>query len=165
MSTYHTSVLVEEVIEGLNIEPGKKYIDTTFGGGGHAKKILEKGGIVLGIDTDSDAIARVEHSTNLTVVKGNFRNIKEIAQTNGFDSVSGILMDLGVSSYQFDTPEKGFSYRFLESPLDMRLDQTQGITAAEYIKSASEEDLYEIFTKFGEEERAQIGRASCRERV
>ncbi len=155
MSTYHTSVLVEEVIEGLNIEPGKKYIDATYGGGGHAKKIREKGGIVLGIDTDSDAISRVEQTTNLTVVKGNFRDIREIAQTNGFEQVSGILMDLGVSSYQFDTPEKGFSYRFLESPLDMRLDQTQGMTVAEYIKGAPEEELYEIFTKFGEEERAR----------
>ncbi len=155
MSTYHTSVLVEEVIEGLNIEPGKKYIDATFGGGGHAKKILERGGIVLGIDADSDAINRVEPHPNLSVVKGNFRDIKDIALKNGFSTVSGILMDLGVSSYQFDTPEKGFSYRFLESPLDMRLDQTQGITVAEYIKGAPEEELYEIFTKFGEEERAR----------
>ncbi len=155
MSTYHTPVLVEEVIQGLHIISGKKYIDATYGGGGHAKEIVKGGGMVLGIDADEDAVNRVELQDNLLVVHGNFREIVNIAQQNGFDQVSGILMDLGVSSFQLDTPEKGFSYRFLESPLDMRLDQTRGQTAAEYINSAPENELYEIFTKYGEEERAR----------
>ena len=155
MSTYHTPVLVEEVITGLHIVSGKKYIDATYGGGGHTREIIQRGGIVLGIDADEDAVKRVDTHKDLVVVHGNFRNLASLAVQNGFDQVSGILMDLGVSSFQLDTPEKGFSYRFLESPLDMRLDQTQGQTAAEYINSAPEHELYEIFTKYGEEERAR----------
>lgn len=166
MNSYHTPVLMEEVLEGLAVETGKLYIDATLGGGGHTLELVKRGGIVLGIDADSDAI---EHATtrleaegkeqdwkgSWTLVQGNFRDIGTIARTHGFAEVSGILMDLGVSSFQLDTAEKGFSYRFLEGPLDMRLDRSQGETASEYIKSASEEDLYEIFTKYGEEERSR----------
>lgn len=166
MSTYHTPVMVREVLEGLNVQPGEKYIDATLGGGGHTWEIVKQGGIVLGIDADTDALVHAQErletekremptSGSWKLVQGNFRDIQHIAKENGFEKVSGILMDLGVSSYQLDTPEKGFSYRFLDGPLDMRLDRTQGETVAEFIKSASEEELYEIFTKFGEEERAR----------
>ena len=166
MSTYHTSVLVEEVIEGLQIKPRERYIDATLGGGGHTWEIVKRGGIVLGIDADSDAIVNAQRHLesgassvagigSWTLVQGNFRTMRVIAQEQGFGKVSGILMDLGVSSFQIDTPDKGFSYRFLDAPLDMRMDRTQGETAEEFIKSASEEELYEIFTKYGEEERAR----------
>lgn len=166
MSTYHTPVLVREVLEGLDVKPGEKYIDATVGGGGHTWEMVKRGAVVLGIDADTDALGHandrletekrgVPTEGSWKLVQGNFRDIVRIAKEHGFDEVSGILMDLGVSSYQLDTPDKGFSYRFLDGPLDMRLDRSQGETVAEFIKSASEEELYEIFTKFGEEERAR----------
>ena len=166
MSTYHTPVLVDEVVTGLAIRAGERYIDATLGGGGHTWEIVKRGGIVLGIDADRDALTTAQkhlefgcqaeqREENWTLVQGNFREIEEIAKTNGFTNVSGVLMDLGVSSYQLDTATKGFSYRFLDSTLDMRFDPEKGESAADVLKSATEEELYEIFTKFGEEERAR----------
>lgn len=153
MNVFHTPVLLKEVIEALKIEKGKKYIDATFGGGGHFAEIVRRGGIVLGIDQDRDAVRG-------SVVWGNFRNIEKIAKENGFESVNGILFDLGVSSHQLDTPGRGFSYRFTNAPLDLRLDQTKGVTAAQLVNQASTEELYEIFARFSEEELARpIARA------
>jgi 16S rRNA (cytosine1402-N4)-methyltransferase len=163
ISSYHEPVLTAEVLKQLNIIPGKFYIDGTLGGAGHTVEILKRGGIVLGIDTDADALAFVQEKfeilnskfkKNLRLVQGNFRNIEEIAKREGFTQVDGVLLDLGVSSHQLDTPARGFSYRFADSPLDLRLHQEGGDTAAELVQSISEQEAYEIFATFGEEERA-----------
>jgi 16S rRNA (cytosine1402-N4)-methyltransferase len=146
MPYYHTPIMVKEAMEGLQVASGKRFIDATYGGGGHTKAIRESGGVVLGIDTDPDAGAQV---------RGNFRDIKKIAQEQGFEAVDRILFDLGVSSHQLDTATRGFSYRFEEAPLDLRLNQNEGITAAEYLQTVSENELYEILATFGEEEHSR----------
>jgi 16S rRNA (cytosine1402-N4)-methyltransferase len=138
--------MVKEVAQGLQAAPGKRFIDATYGGGGHTKAIRGLGGIVFGIDTDPDAKAQV---------LGNFKDIAGIAKKHGFESVDGILFDLGVSSHQLDTAERGFSYRFEDAPLDLRLNQTEGISAAEYLQTVSENELYEILATFGEEEHSR----------
>lgn len=158
MSEFHTPVMLPEVIEGLRIEPGKKYIDATVGGGGHGVEIVRRGGMLLGIDADQEAIdfARktFKAEKNWKLIKGNFRDIEKIAKENGFNEVDGIVFDLGVSSHQLDMPERGFSYRFTDAPLDLRMDQTRGEMAAQLVNRASAEELYEIFTRFAEEELA-----------
>ena len=167
MKFSHTPVLLTEAIDYLEVEQGKKYIDATVGGGGHFVEIVRRGGRVLGIDADVDAIVaakeriRVElpeakQGRDWVLVKDNFRNMSAIAKAHGFEGVDGILMDLGVSSYQLDTPERGFSYRFADGPLDMRLDRESETSARTVVSSASESELYEILAKFGEEERAGI---------
>ena len=164
MNNYHTPVLVEEVLDGLNVKSGKRYIDATVGGAGHGVEIIKRGGILLGLDVDRDAVEETRKIFNFQfslfkegsewkIVQGNFRDIERIAKESGFSSVDGVLFDLGVSSYQLDTPGRGFSYRF-DAPLDLRLNQGEGESAAAYINKASKEQLYEIFAKFGEEERA-----------
>ncbi len=176
MSDYHTPVLVAQVAEGLQVTPGKKYIDATLGGGGHSWEIIKRGGILLGIDTDAEALAaakeelriknkELEDKENWKIVQGNFRDIEKIATENGFTEIDGVLFDLGVSSHQLDTKERGFSYRFGDAPLDLRLNQNIGITAADYIKTATEDDVYETIGTYGEEERARaIARAIIRAR-
>ena len=144
---YHTPIMVEEVLEGLQVAPGKRFIDATYGGGGHASEIVRRGGEVLGIDVDPD--------TGPHAVHGNFRNIEEIAKKEGFSEVDGILFDLGVSSHQLDTGDRGFSYRFVDAPLDLRFNQNEGETAAELLKRVSEDELYEILATFGEEEHSR----------
>lgn len=147
--------MVREALSGLNVREGGKYIDATFGFGGHSREIEQLGGRVLGIDRDPDTDA----------VHGNFRDIEKIAKEHGFDEVDGILFDLGVSSHQLDTPERGFSFRYPDAPLDFRMDPGQGTPASEYIRSLSEQELYEIFATYGEEELARpIARAICRTR-
>ncbi len=156
MSDYHTSVLLKETLEGLSITPGKKYIDATLGGGGHASEIVKLGGIVLGIDTDREAIEEAKRiGKEFTLVQGNFRDIETIAKEHGFEKADGILFDLGVSSHQLDEADRGFSYRFGDAPLDLRLNQTEGKSAAEYLKLVSENELYETLATYGEEERAR----------
>lgn len=157
----HTPVLINESVEFLQIQQNHKYIDATLGGGGHTQRILEQGGYVLGIDQDIDAIQYVEtrleshvKSNQLTVVKGNFKYIQLLAKENGYDNVSGILFDLGVSSYQMDSNTRGFSVK-RNAPLDMRMDANSNITAQDIINSYSENDLVEIFQKYGEEEQAK----------
>lgn len=165
---YHEPVLTQEVTDALNVTAGKRYIDATLGGGGHATQIVKRGGILLGIDTDDEAIefARARLSevgradalaegNRWKAVQGNFRDIEEIARKNGFSEADGILFDLGVSSHQLDTKERGFSYRFTDAPLDLRLNQAQGETAAQLVNRISESELYEILATFGEEERAR----------
>lgn len=150
----HTPVLVREVLSGLSVHKGGKYIDATFGFGGHSKEIKRLGGVILGIDVDLDTDA----------VHGNFRDIERIAKENGFEKVDGILFDLGVSSHQLDTPQRGFSYRY-DGPLDLRFDKRQRLTARDIINTSSEEELYEIFARFGEEQLAgTIARALVRAR-
>ncbi|KKQ34423.1 MAG: Ribosomal RNA small subunit methyltransferase H [Microgenomates group bacterium GW2011_GWA2_37_6] len=157
---YHKSVLLQEVIEGLKVKSGQKYIDATLGGGGHASSIIEKGGLVLGIDADSEAIEFAEKLKaqnlklkTLRTARGNFRNIDKIARENGFDKVCGILFDLGLSSYQIDEPKRGFSY-LKSGPLDMRMDQGLGVKASDLLNALGKRELYEIFKKLGEEHHA-----------
>jgi len=165
MNNFHTPVLLKEVIEYLEVLPGKKYIDATMGGGGHGFEILKLGGIVLGIDVDQEAISyivrrwKVEsrrwniNEDNLILVRGNFRDIDKIARLHDFGKVSGILFDLGVSSYQLETPWRGFSFQ-REGPLDMRMDPSASsgqATAADLINGLNKGELYELFTKLGEE--------------
>ncbi len=152
MNTFHHPVMLKEVLEGLAVRKGKKYIDATIGGGGHAGEIIKNGGILLGIDQDQEALDFVK---NGNLVYGNFRDIEKIAQENGFDEVDGILFDLGVSSHQLDTPGRGFSFRFPDAPLDLRMDPGQGIPASEKIRHLSREELYEIFATYGEEKLAR----------
>lgn len=176
MTFYHTPVLLHEVIADVNIRSGMRIIDATLGGGGYAWEIIRNGGVLLGIDADQDAIAYTKEALreksvelrikeNWKIVQGNFRDIGTIAKNNGFETVDGIVFDLGVSSHQLDTPHKGFSYRFADAPLDMRLGANQKRTAAMLVNSATEEELYEIFATYSEEQRARtIAHALVRSR-
>lgn len=155
MSDYHKSVLLQEVIDGLFVQSGKKYIDATLGAGGHTFAIAEKGGLVLGIDQDSDAIAYVEEklkdqNAKVKVVQGNFAQLEQIAKENGFEQVAGILFDLGVSSHQLDDAKRGFSF-MQEAPLDMRMNTTTGVTAKDLVNGLTKGELMQLFTKYGEE--------------
>ncbi len=171
MSSTHISVLKTEAVDALQVKAGGRYIDATLGGAGHTIEIAKKGGLVLGIDTDTQALEIAKENlttagvTGWTLAKGNFRDIEQIAKDNGFEKVDGILFDLGVSSFQLDTPERGFSYRFTDAPLDLRMNQSSGGTASELVNSNSEEELYEIFATYGEEQFSRdISRAICRAR-
>lgn len=166
MSFYHEPVMLREVLDGLQIIAGKKYIDATVGGGGHGIEILKLGGNLLGIDADCEAIeftrkkwevgsGKRDNTKKWKLVQGNFKDIEKIAKENGFGEVEGVLFDLGVSSHQFDTEERGFSYRFNQAPLDMRFDLRDSLTAGDIVNTKKEEELYEIFAKFGEEERSR----------
>lgn len=122
MSNYHTSVLLKEAVEALSVTKDGKYIDCTLGAGGHAVEIINRGGIVLGIDLDSDALEYVKENHKLQITnhklilaQGNFKNIDKIANENKYEKVNGILFDLGVSSHQLDTPERGFSFLKMRS--------------------------------------------------
>ncbi len=167
MNNYHQSVLLKEAITGLRVEKNKEYIDATVGGGGHSFEILRMQGIVLGIDVDQEALEHINKfgkPENLTLARGNFRDIDKIAADTNFDKVAGIIFDLGVSSHQIDTPTRGFSFQN-EGPLDMRMDQELGVRALDLIKILTKGELYEIFTKLGEESRAwEISNAIVRAR-
>lgn len=154
---HHLPVLLKEVIDNLAIKKGQKYIDATLGGGGHTGEIVKRGGIVLGIDQDKEAVEEVRASLQLPIsnsqlvtILGNFGEIERIAKENGFGSVSGILFDLGMSSFQIDASGRGFSF-LKDEPLDMRMGDTE-LTAKEIINTYSQEKLYDIFSKLGEEE-------------
>jgi 16S rRNA (cytosine1402-N4)-methyltransferase len=176
MQTGHIPVMLEEVLKFLQPRAGGLYVDGTLGGGGHAEAILERsapGGKVLGVDSDAQALARVERRLTtavqdgrLVLVHGNFAELARIVDEAGFvSSVDGVLLDLGFSSYQMDDPERGFSFS-ADGPLDMRLDQTQELTAADLINSASEQELADIFWRYGEETRSrQIAWRIVRERA
>jgi 16S rRNA (cytosine1402-N4)-methyltransferase len=171
MSLYHTPVLLKEVLTGLHVKPGAKYIDATVGGGGYAKEILNLGGKLLGIDADQEAIIQTTKElenypkSDYRLVWGNFRNLEEIARENEFVNVAGILFDLGISSHQIDDAKRGFGYRDTQVEIDMRFNQKEGKTAKEILNSATLEELYEIFSRFGEEEHSRaIADAVCRAR-
>ena len=175
MQTHHVPVMLEEVLEFLRPAPGGHYIDGTAGGGGHTEAILERtapDGKVLGIDTDVQALARVRErlaesvsSRRLVLAHGNFAELARIVNEAGFMSIQGILLDLGFSSHQMDNPERGFSFS-VDGPLDMRLDQSQGISAADLVNSASEQELADIIWRYGEETRSrQIAKRIVRERA
>ena len=158
MSEFHTSVLLQESISFLKVRPGEKYIDATIGGGGHAFEILKRGGKVLGIDVDEEAIAYVKGKfkigEDLVLVKGNFRDIGEIARSHNFGTVSGIIFDLGASSYQFDQALRGFSFGKV-GPLDMRMDRSLSVKAADLVNGLTKRELYELFRTLGEERYAR----------
>ena len=160
MNDFHRPVLLQEVIDLLRVRKGSKYIDATLGGAGHSEKILELGGIVLGIDQDEDALNYVKNRKfegfkNLSLYLGNFKEIDRIAHLKGFDKVSGILFDLGVSSFQLENPERGFSYQ-REGPLDMRMDKKLKVQAADLLNILTKGELDELFFKLGEENNARI---------
>ncbi len=161
MDFKHYSVMQEQCIEGLKINPAGIYVDMTLGGGGHSSLIAAKltTGKLIGIDRDGDAIQAAgqrlaPYGDTVITVKDNYKNIKSILSGLGIDQVDGILCDLGVSSYQLDEPERGFSYRF-DAPLDMRMDREQLLTAADVVNTYSAEQLAEVIFKYGEERYAR----------
>lgn len=160
----HTPVLLAEILAGLKIRPGVRVIDGTLGGGGHTAAILAMtapGGQVLGIDADPAAIRRgtvrfaAEISTGqLTVVQGNFSNLEQIANAHGFTAVDAILLDLGISSFQLETPERGFSFGH-DGPLDMRFDPLMGTSAAEIVNTWPEYEIADLIYQYGEERQSR----------
>jgi len=150
--TYHTPVLLEETIDLLNINPEGVYIDVTFGGGGHSRPILNRmnaKGRLFGFDQDEQAKANEIEDARFTFVRANFQYISHFAKYYGVPKVDGILADLGVSSFHFDEPSRGFSYRF-DSKLDMRMNQDGLLTAREVIADYSQKQLQHIFSSYGE---------------
>ena len=148
---YHKAVLLNESIAGLSIDPNGTYVDVTFGGGGHSKSILEKldGGKLFAFDQDSDAQQNQVQDNRLVLIAQNFRFIKKFLRLQGVNEVDGILADLGVSSYQFDTAERGFSIRE-EGDLDMRMNREQLLSAKVIINEYDIKDLSRIFRQYGE---------------
>ena len=175
MQIRHVPVMLEEALKFLQPKPGGQYVDGTLGGGGHTEAILERSapdGRVLGIDADAQALERVKQRLSelvsngrLVLVHGNFAELARIVNEAGFVSISGVLLDLGFSSLQMDEPERGFSFS-ADGPLDMRMDQSKGMSAAELVNSASEQELADIFWRYGEERRSRsIARRIVRERA
>lgn len=168
MEFNHKSVLLNECIEGLNIKPDGIYVDGTIGGAGHSIEIVKRlspKGMLIGIDRDTTALEvaqqRLSAYNNVKLIHGNHDNIKEILTQLQIPKVDGILLDLGVSSYQIDTAKRGFSY-MLESELDMRMDVTQEKTAKEVVNNYVEQELARIFYEYGEEKFSrQIAKAIC----
>lgn len=163
-SNAHTTVLLQEAVDALAVKPGGVYVDGTFGRGGHSRLILERlgeTGRLIAMDRDPAALAaaRAIDDPRFGVAHGNFSNIQEVLRQFNVDQVDGILLDLGVSSPQLEEALRGFSFRF-DGPLDMRMDVSQGLTAAEWLASASEAHLKEVLRNYGEERFAkQIARA------
>lgn len=170
--TFHTPVLLSEVIEGIKIRKNHWYVDATCGGGGHTSEILKKGAKVLAFDQDKDAInflqQKFKHEIDkdkLRLVEGNFRNLKKIIKKAKIDEFDGIIFDLGTSLFQLRESKRGFSYK-VDEYLDMRMSPKLKITAADIINNFSEDNLYEIFIKFGEERLARgIARAIIQSRT
>lgn len=163
MEFNHYSVLLNETIENLNIKPDGIYVDGTLGGGGHAYQVasrLSEKGRLIGIDQDADAIAAAgerlkEFGDKITIIRSNYANMKEELHRIGVEKVDGIVLDLGVSSFQLDTPERGFTYRDENAPLDMRMDDRQSLTAKDIVNGYSEMDIYRIIRDYGEDKFAK----------
>lgn len=151
MSDYHTPVLLHDVIKGLEIKPNGCYVDVTYGGGGHSKEILKNltTGRLYAFDQDLDARANIVDDNRLVFIDQNFRFLKNGLRLNGVRQIDGLLADLGVSSHQFDVPERGFSFRF-EGPLDMRMDVKTDLTARQVLNEYSDDQLRTIFKIYGE---------------
>lgn len=149
---YHTTVLLQEAVAGLSVKQDGVYVDATFGGGGHSRHILEQlgpDGRLVAFDHDADAWRNKPEDARLVQVTENFRYMNRFLRLHGYPQVDGILADLGVSSYQFDTAERGFSIRF-DGPLDMRMDTRTERTAADVLKTYSEAELHKLFEQYGE---------------
>ena len=163
MEFNHYSVLLNETIENLNIKPDGIYVDGTLGGGGHAYQVasrLSEKGRLIGIDQDADAIAAAgerlkEFGDKITIIRSNYANMQEELHRIGVEKVDGIVLDLGVSSFQLDTPERGFTYRDENAPLDMRMDDRQSLTAKDIVNGYSEMELYRIIRDYGEDKFAK----------
>jgi len=153
MSVYHTPVMLKECLDGLNIKPDGIYVDVTFGGGGHSRAILEQltTGKLYAFDQDADAKEQAKQidDKNLIFVEANFRSIKQYLRLYGVKKVDGILADLGISSHQIDTPERGFSTRY-DADLDMRMNQNAPISAKNIVNEYSIDDLHKILGMYGE---------------
>lgn len=157
MEFYHEPVMLSEVLTWLDVMPGGVYADGTLGGGGHSAAIMQKAGesgILYGIDRDKAAIEaasrKLEAYPGFQPIRGNFHDVKELLKEAGAPKLDGALLDLGVSSYQLDTPERGFSYHE-DAPLDMRMDPDSGISAAEWLQSVSQQELTKVLLDYGEE--------------
>lgn len=172
MEFKHVSVMLKETVDGLNVKEGGTYVDCTLGGGGHSFEILTRlnnTGRLIGIDQDKEALAaageRLKNFSNVTYVHSNFERVKEIINEYSTEGVDGILADLGVSSYQFDNPERGFSYRF-DAPLDMRMDKDNTLTAYEIVNGYSENEIFRIIRDYGEDKFAKnIAKHICQRRA
>ena len=153
MSEYHVPVLLSESLEHLAIKPDGIYVDVTFGGGGHSREIinrLDDKGHLFAFDQDEDAVKNLWEDQRMTLIVSNFRHLSRWMKYYGVSGkVDSILADLGVSSYQFDNPERGFSYRF-DEPLDMRMNQKQSLTAADALNDYDVQQLQEMFSEYGE---------------
>lgn len=150
--TYHVPVLLTDSIDLLDIQPSGVYVDVTFGGGGHSRAILEKlgeNGRLYAFDRDADALANVPDDPRFTLIREDFRNLVPALAAEGVMGIDGLLADLGVSSHQFDTGERGFSFRF-DGPLDMRMDNREERTAADLVNEESDLELKKIFRHYGE---------------
>lgn len=162
MAFEHTSVLLWETIEGLKIKPQGIYVDGTLGGGGHSREIaarLGEGGRLIGIDQDEAAIRAAGERLSpfgekVSILRGNFRDTRELLAACGVSQIDGMVLDLGVSSYQLDTQERGFSYRF-DAPLDMRMDQRQSLTARDIVNTWEERELFRVIRDYGEDKFAK----------
>jgi 16S rRNA (cytosine1402-N4)-methyltransferase len=175
MNDYHKTVLLKEAIDYLNIDKGKIYIDATLGGGGHTFEILKRGGRVIGIDADEEAleyagkdlrvkIKDLRIGNDVFLVKGNFKDVDKIVRENKIKKISGAIFDLGVSSHQLESAERGFSI-MKEGPLDMRMDRDLSVKAEGLINILTDRELVELFEKYGEEGFARlIAKGIVRER-
>ncbi|MFZ4547134.1 MAG: 16S rRNA (cytosine(1402)-N(4))-methyltransferase RsmH [Bacteroidales bacterium] len=155
---YHQPALLQECIEGLSINPSGIYADLTFGGGGHSRAIIEKldaTGRLIAFDQDEDALSNTIDDERFTLANENFRYLKNFLRLYKAFPIDGILADLGISSHQIDTPQRGFATRF-EGPLDMRMGRKQGATAEHMINSYTEEKLYSVFKMYGEISNARL---------
>lgn len=151
--TYHVSVLLKESIDGLDIQPDGVYVDVTFGGGGHSREILRRlgpKGRLYSFDQDADAEKNIIDDDRLTFVRSNFRYVKNWMRYYEVDHIDGLLADLGVSSHHFDDESRGFSFRFEDAPLDMRMNKRAATTAADVVNNYTEEQLSDVFYLYGE---------------
>lgn len=162
--TYHIPVLLQESVDGLDIQPDGVYVDVTFGGGGHSKEILSRlspKGHLYSFDQDADAEKNIVNDDRFTFVRSNFRYITNWMQYYGVEQIDGLLADLGVSSHHFDDETRGFSFRF-DAPLDMRMNKRAGQTAADVLNNYTEEQLADVFYLYGEMKNARrIAKAVC----
>lgn len=157
MEFVHKSVLFDEAIESLNIDKTKIILDGTAGGGGHSREIAKRAGRLIAVDQDPDAIKvlheRLDSLDNVTIVQNNFSNVKDILKEQGIEKIDGMLLDLGVSSFQLDTAQRGFSYH-ADAPLDMRMSKS-GLSAKDVVNTYSETELADILFRYGEEKFAR----------
>lgn len=171
MAKFHRPVLLEEAIRYLDVKENQRYIDATLGGSGHAEAILKLGGKLLAIDCDPEAIEAARRhlssacpNASWQLAQGNFKDLERIAREHGFGQVTGILFDLGVSSHQLEVPRRGFSFN-VKGPLDMRMDPSLSVTAADLVNGLNKGELDELFKKFGQEYYSRrLAEAICRAR-